>query len=135
LIVFEATNSMGDKANLRHLLEGWRGRSYKPEQVKDGVPLHKLHGQPGLVTVEHIITKAKKRTFAKIVSLIPLPPVMTPPDSKIVDEYTRPEFFTKKKEEYAQGVARFRAEAHGNGNGQGPEPEYPGDDDADDLPF
>jgi hypothetical protein len=136
IITAEVTNSMGEKANLRKLLESWRGKSYSDEQAKAGVPLHKLHGQPGLITVEHITTR-RNRTFAKIVSLTPLPKAMSAPDHGVLDEYERPEFLEKKKEEYAQAVAKFRAEARGlkdNGD-EPPDPEYSGDDPDDDLPF
>lgn len=136
IITVEVTNSMGEKANLRKLLESWRGKSYNDEQAKAGVPLHRLHGQAGLVTVEHITTR-RNRTFAKLVSLTPLPKAMPAPDPKVLEKYERPEFLEKKKEEYAQAVAKFRAAARGikENADAAPDPEYPGDDPDDDLPF
>jgi hypothetical protein len=52
-IAREFTVSMGDLANLRKFLEQWRGKPYTPEQIEEGVPLHKLTGNHGLLTVAH----------------------------------------------------------------------------------
>lgn len=133
LVTVEVTNSMGEKANLRKLLESWRGKSYTEEQAKAGVPIHKLQSQVGLANIEHITT-SKKRLFAKLISLTPLPKVMTPPSNDLLEEYVRPEFFDKRKEEYAKAVRAFRSDAFGD------EPVYtdddaPAEDDPDFLPF
>lgn len=130
LVTQEMTNSSADVGKLRPFLENWRGKSYSPEQIAAGLPLHKLHGQAGLITVEHIITK-KGNTFAKIRSISPLPSVMTAPKD-VLEEYTRPKFLTDKKAQYAKELAEHKAKTP-----KGEEfPEVPpAEDEDDDLPF
>lgn len=131
IVTVEMTLSMHEKANMRQFLESWRGRGYTPEQSEAGVPLHKLHGQTGLASIEHIVTR-RNRLFAKVRSIAPLPDGMEPPDPKIIDEYERPEFFAARKKEYATELAAYRARARPSD-----EPDDYGDpaDDDDDLPF
>ena len=129
LVSVEMTNSASDKANLRKFLESWRGKSYTPEQVNAGLPLHKLAGNAALISIEHVLTKRNKQ-FAKVRSVSPLPKGMPAVDEAIAGEYTRPKFLTDKKAKYAEDVAKFR------GNGGEKEPELPPEqDDDDDLPF
>lgn len=131
LVTVEMRNSAGEKANLRKLLESWRGRSYNPEQVEAGLPLHKLHGKFALVSIEHVLTRKNKK-FAKIKSISPLPPQIAPPDAKaLLAEYERPKFFADRKAQYADTLKKHRA-AMGEDS---PEPTPPSDDDSDDLPF
>lgn len=124
-IAAELTVSMGEKANLRKLLEDWRGKSYTPEQAEIGVPLNKLVGHPGLLTVEQK-RSAKGRTYAKIKTLTPLPPGMIPPQG---DGYKRPDFWAERRKEYAAEAARFMQTVATS------EPENPADDLDSDLPF
>lgn len=130
LLTTEMTNSASDKGNLRPFLESWRGKSYTPEQVADGLPLHKLHAQSALVTVEHVITKKGNR-FAKIRAISPLPKVMPVPEG-LAEEYTRPKFLTDKKAQYAKELAEHKAKTPKADEF----PEIPPqDDEDDDLPF
>lgn len=131
IVTLEMTLSMHEKANMRQFLESWRGRSYTPEQAEAGVPLHKLQGQVALASIEHVVTRRGRR-FAKIRSIAPLPKSMEPPDAKLLEEYTRPDFFDDRKKEYAAELARHRAQ-HENGNGYDGAEEDEGYDD--DLPF
>ena len=110
VVTTEMTLSASDKANLRKFLEAWRGKSYSDEQVEEGLPLHKLQGQAGLISVEHVLTK-KKRKFAKIVSIAPLPKGMPQPAKELLAEYTRPKFLEDRKAEYAKQVAKYRVES------------------------
>lgn len=105
LVAAEFTNSMFTKANLRQFLEMWRGRSYTDEQAEAGVPLHKLVGHGGIVSVEHKLSR-NNRTYAKIRGITPLMEGMTAP---AVPSYERPAFWETKKAEYAEAVARHRA--------------------------
>ena len=130
LVTQEMTNSAADVSKLRPFLENWRGKSYTPEQIAAGLPLHKLHGQAGLITVEHKITK-KGNTFAKIRSISPLPSVMPAP-SGVLDEYTRPKFLLDKKAQYAKELAEHEAKTPAGDPGPELPPEEPEDDD---LPF
>jgi hypothetical protein len=102
-IAAEVTVSMGEKANLRKLLEDWRGKSYTPEQAEQGVPLAKLVGHPALLTVEQK-RSGKGRTYARIKTLTPLPQGMSAPS---MDGYKRQEFWATRKKEYAEEAARF----------------------------
>ena len=99
-IAGEYTLSMNEKAKLRaKLLEPWRGKTYTEDEARKGIPLHKLVGKACLLSAEHA-TSAKGRTYAKIVSIGPLPKKIEPPD---VSGYKRPEF-------WAERVAKYKAE-------------------------
>lgn len=104
----EFTVSMHEKSGLRLLLEAWRGKSYTDAEARQGVPLHKLVGQPALVSVEHKPSKAG-RTYAKIKSIAPLPKGMARPEI-VLDEYARPDFWTERKKQYADEVRTFRGQ-------------------------
>lgn len=137
LVTAEMTVSMHEKSNMRAFLESWRGKSFTPQQVEQGVPLHKLWGVNGLFSIEHITTR-QGRTFAKIRSVSPLPKAMPAPVDDLAAEYVRPDFFEDRKREYAEGIKKFRAEA-GLYDGEGgplPDEEYATGDDTDDsVPF
>lgn len=129
LVTQEMTNSAADLSKLRPFLENWRGKSYTPEQIAAGLPLHKLHGQAGLITVEHKITK-KGNAFAKIRSISPLPPVMTAPEG-VLDEYTRPKFLMDRKAQYLKELNEYAAKGPTDSLPELP----PAEDEDDDLPF
>lgn len=138
VVSVEMSNYMSDRANLRKFLEAWRGKSYTAEQATQGVPLHKLHGQPGLFSIEHVLTK-RGRTFAKVRSVSPLPKAMPAPNGTVMDEYERPKFLEDKKAQYAEDLAKHRAaqrtkDTSGGHFQDGPD-DYDGPDPDDDLPF
>jgi len=126
----EYTNSMNEKANLRRLLEQWRGKAYADDEAKKGVPLHRLHNQPALIVVEHRQSK-RGRTYACISSITPLPKQLDPPD---VEVYTRPAFWEDRRKEYADALAKHRAMVFANGDNV-PLDESQAIDGDDDLPF
>lgn len=66
-----ATASLHQKANLRHLLESWRGREFTAEELDD-FELGKLLGKPCQVQVMH-----KRKTNGETIAVISniLPPV------------------------------------------------------------
>jgi hypothetical protein len=124
----EFTVSMGDKANLKKFLEQWRGKPYTPEQIKAGVPLDKLTGNHGLLTIAHR-TSAKQRVYANITACVGIPRQMAA-GVETYDDYVREEYWATKRKEYADAAARFRADAGA--------PTQPDDIPAhtdDDLPF
>lgn len=129
----EFTVSMGELANLRKFLEQWRGKAYKPEQIEEGVPLHKLAGQWGLLSVSHK-TSGKGRTYANIVAIVGVPEQMRSALPKFAG-YERAEFWETRKKEYADEAKKFRAEC-GVGGGDDFE-DFPGalQDEDSDLPF
>lgn len=134
-ISIELTTSMGKKSNMRKFLEAWRGKAYTEEEArKQGIPLDKLEGQAGLLSVTHK-TSGKGNLYALIQSIMPLPKQMRDglPDTT---KYERAEFWAKKKAEYAKATQEYsqgkitKAPApHGD--------ETPDDapDEDDDLPF
>lgn len=105
----EFTVSMGDKSNLRKFLEQWRGRPYTKEQITEGVPLHKLTGQFGLLTVAHRVS-GKGRTYANITACVGIPKQMTGSVRPFTD-YVRDPYWATKKAEYASRAAAFTGAA------------------------
>lgn len=101
------TVSMGDKANLRKFLEQWRGKPYTPEQVKAGVPLDKLTGNHGLLTVAHRPTA--KRVYANVTACVGIPKQMAASVEDFSTTYTRAEFWTAWKKVNVEAVAAFKA--------------------------
>lgn len=121
----EMTVSMGEKSNMRKFLEAWRGKSYSAEQAAAGVPLNKLVGHPGLVSVEHK-KSAKDRTYAKMQSIAPLPAGLAAPQA---NGYKRAEFWQGRKEAYASDAAKYKQTV-----ARTEDPVEPIEED-DDLPF
>lgn len=123
----EFTVSMGKKANLRRLLEDWRGKSYTEEQAQAGVPVHKLADQSALVTVEHK-TSGAGNVYAKIRGIAPLPKGLIAPR---ITDYERAEYWNERKATYAAEVAKHR------GTKSESFEDFPSalDDGDDDLPF
>lgn len=125
----EFTVSMGEKANLRKFLEMWRGKQYTNEQVKEGVPLHKLTGNYGLITVAHKVS-GKGNLYAIIAACVGIPKQLEA-NKPVFGQYTRADFWEKRKKEYAAAVAEFRKTVP-TGNGALPTALQ---DEDDDLPF
>lgn len=128
----EFTVSMGEKANLRKFLEQWRGRPYTKEQLEAGVPLDKLTGQHGLLTIAHRESK-KQRTYANITACVGIPKQMAGAVTQYPD-YVRADYWATRKAEYAEAAAKFRADT------ATPSADFndfpaPLTDEEDDLPF
>lgn len=106
----EFTVSLGPKSNLGAFLTSWLGKPLTEVQIRDGVPLHKLEGFYGLLTISHRVS-AKKRTYANILSISPVPKQMQGglEDYRVV--YSRDAYWNVKKAEYAAEAARFRSDA------------------------
>lgn len=88
------TVSMGEKANLRKFLGQWRGRTYTNAEAEEGAPLHKLEGVNALVQIGHNTSTATGKTYANIISIMPLPKGM--PKLK-ADGYVRAEYWEEVK--------------------------------------
>lgn len=104
-IAREFTVSMGEKANLRKFLEQWRGQPYEPSQIEDGVPLHKLTGNHGLLTIAHK-KSTQGKTYATITACVGIPKQMAATTTKYTD-YLRDEWWEKKKTGYAETARKF----------------------------
>lgn len=126
----EFTISMGEKSNLRKFLEQWRGKPYSEDAIKEGVPLHKLTGNHGLLTVARK-TSGSGRTYGIISACVGLPKQLADHATAYPD-YERAEYWETRKKEYAAAVEAFMNE-HSSGRQEAP-PASPFDDD-DDLPF
>jgi hypothetical protein len=131
-IAREFTVSMGDKANLRKFLEQWRGEPYSAERIAEGVPLDKLTGNHGLLTVAHR-TSGKGRTYANITACVGVPKQMKAGLVRY-DDYERAEYWATKKAEYREAAQRFRAENAAPSSDHDDFPDALKDTD-DDLPF
>lgn len=67
----EFTASLSEKSNLRHDLEGWRGRSFTKEELQ-GFDVVQVVGHPCMLTVIHK-QSAKNKTYAAITGISKLP--------------------------------------------------------------
>lgn len=80
----EYTNSLSEKANLRHHLVGWRGVDFTDEQLKE-FDLSKLIGKSCMISVVHKTSKSGN-VYGQITSISKLPKGMAalPPMSNTV---------------------------------------------------
>lgn len=66
---------LGDRANLRHDLESWRGRPFTPEELK-GFDVAAVIDKPCMLSIMHQ-ENAKKQTYAKVTAVTALPKGVT----------------------------------------------------------
>lgn len=105
------TNSLGEKANLRHDLEAWRGRAFSREELQR-FDLRGIVGKPCMLT---IVGGDNDRTKVAAVSGLPrgmeCPPQVNPSFTFSLDDFTKESFealtegiqnLIKKSEEYPQ---------------------------------
>jgi hypothetical protein len=131
-IAAEFTVSMGERANLRKFLEQWRGKAYSVEEAR-AVPLHKLAGNWGLLTVAHKVS-GKGRTYATVVAIVGVPKQMQAA-LPALPAYTRDaEWWDSKKAANAEAVRGFRTAPPAPRHLTDEPPAYDGDE-ADGLPF
>lgn len=76
------TVSLHENANLRGMLESWRGRQFTEEERK-GFDITKLLGAPCMINVTH--SEKNGKTYANVVSVTPLPKALkeNPPKTSI----------------------------------------------------
>lgn len=136
-IAGEYTVSMSEKANLRRMLETWRGKAYADDELED-VPLDKLEGNWAMIQVDQKVSSNNRR-YARIISVTQVPKQMKA-HLPAFDAYERPKYWEEKKAAYAKETQAFLAMIAPEPSGKrltGPDDpgaEYTGDDD-DDLPF
>jgi len=116
------TLSLGEKANLRKMLEGWRGRAFTPVEL-DGFSVSKLLGVPCMMQIIHKSGKGANasKVYANIGSIMPImkgsPTVIPEGDTVLFDIDTNgpggviPETFPKwiqekikESKEYVEAV-------------------------------
>ena len=68
---FPMTISLGAKANLRKLIETWRGRKFTDKEAAEGFDLEVLLGQNCLMSVINV--EVGEKVYANIGGIIPLP--------------------------------------------------------------
>ena len=66
------TLSLNEKAHLRRDLEGWRGRKFTPEELKNGVPLKRLLGVNCQLNIVHNYSEKNQREYANVASVVGL---------------------------------------------------------------
>jgi hypothetical protein len=71
------TLSLGERANLRHTLESWRGRDFSEAELK-GFDLKILLRKSCLVNLIHRKSR-NQRNYAQVASVMPLPKGMSCP--------------------------------------------------------
>ncbi len=107
------TNSLHEKANLRHDLTNWRGRDFTEEELKK-FDLQSILGAPCIVSVVHTDKgKAKIEGVIKLTKGTEAPPAQNPLSAFWLDEFTQAGFdnlsdgiqaIIKKSPEYAAAV-------------------------------
>lgn len=76
------TNSLNPKANLRHVLESWRGKPFNADELK-GFDLRKILGTACLLNVVHKPSKDGTKTYANVSAVTPLPKGMEKPPAMV----------------------------------------------------
>jgi hypothetical protein len=71
LVYKRYTLSLNEKANLRHDLESWRGRPFTREEEM-GFDVETVKGANCLVNIQHKQSADKAKTYANVVSVMPL---------------------------------------------------------------
>lgn len=86
VISSDYTLSLGTKANLRKMLDVWRGRTFTPDELS-AFDLSKLIGANGLISIVHVKSKDGTKTYANVSSVSPLMkgmPKLTPENQILV---------------------------------------------------
>ncbi len=86
VISHDYTMSLGTKANLRKMLDNWRGRAFTAEELAS-FDLSKLIGANGLISIVHVKSKDGTKTYANVSSVSPLMkgmPKLTPENRTLV---------------------------------------------------
>jgi hypothetical protein len=88
------TASLSEKAALRGILNGWRGRAFSPEEL-DGFELKKVLGMSCYLTTKHVFNPQTNQRWSKVTSVCPLPdgvicpPAMNQPIQFDLDDYSQ----------------------------------------------
>lgn len=94
------TNSLGDKATLRHHLVTWRGRDFTVEELAR-FDLQSILGAPCMLSVVHSEKgKAKVDAVMKLPKGMECPPQINPSEAFWLDEFSQEKF-----EKVSKGIA------------------------------
>lgn len=102
----EYTFSKSDKGNLRKDLGAWRGEPITDAEVDAGIPLKAFLNKPAQLSISGKQAR-NGNVYSNITGIAPLMPMLLPHVPKLPD-YKRAEFWGKRKQEYADGVAEFK---------------------------
>lgn len=141
----EYTASLGEKANLRHDLEGWRGRAFTEEELK-GFDLKNVVGHPCLITVVHKKSRDGKKTYDQVSSVAAIPrdsktkkPTMDVPKAEnatvVYDIADGENNVFAELPEWIQKKIKECEEWNGSGKPTGGESYHDPDPDSEDIPF
>jgi hypothetical protein len=72
------TQSLGERANLRIMLESWRGRAFTADELQ-GFDLKVLLGKACFLNIIHKKSETTKREYAQVTSVMKLPEGVTCP--------------------------------------------------------
>lgn len=116
------TNSLSEKATLRHHLEAWRGRQFTEDEL-NGFDLMNILGKPCMVTVTaNDKGKAKVNAVTGLPKGVSVPPQINPSSSFWIDEWDDEEFakipkgiqdIMKKSDEYREMVGEKLPKGNG----------------------
>lgn len=66
------TLSLNEKANLRKVLEGWRGKKYSEDELKKGVDIENLYGVNCILAITHEASQADAtKVYANVTAILP----------------------------------------------------------------
>ena len=102
----ELNVTLGKKSKLLKFLTDWRGRAFTTEELGAGFVLSAYVGKTALVSVIHKTSHLGNKR-AEIATIMPLPAGLTVPTR---GDYRRPDFWEKKKAEYAAHYKIFMAQ-------------------------
>ena len=102
----EYTFSKSDKGNLRKDLGAWRGTPLTDAEVEAGINLRQFLNKPVQLTISGKTAK-NGNTYSNITGIAPLMAVLLPHVPQL-PQYTRAEFWEKRKQEYADAAAEFK---------------------------
>lgn len=133
------TNSLGDKATLRHHLVSWRGREFTPEELVR-FDIQTILGAPCLISVTHTEKgKAKVDAVMRLPKGMECPSQVNPSEAFWLDEFSVEKFgklskgiaaIVMKSPEYQEAIG-FKQKTHNPlVNGTGPAADFD-----DDIPF
>ena len=102
----EYTFSKSEKGNLRKDLGAWRGEPITDAEVDAGMPLKAFLNKPAQLSISGKQAR-NGNVYSNITGIAPLMPMLLPHVPKLPD-YTRAEFWQKRKQEYADAAAEFK---------------------------
>ncbi|MFN7341528.1 MAG: phage replication initiation protein, NGO0469 family [Opitutia bacterium] len=104
------TKTLGKDSNLRKLLEGWRGKPFTNDELRDGFDIESLVGAPTLLNIMHRQSADGSKTYANVASASRLPKGMYSELPVLAEgDYVRvADRAPHEREEY---LARFRGDS------------------------